>query len=619
MATTNCQQGTAGTGQIWCVCPLAVSGGSDSMALAKICCQIRELRSQYPVLQFLRLHAFIVDHQARPDSAKEARQVRKWLHEQFGANRDDGLRSQILTLEWPPGVTPLNLSNFETEARRLRYRALGKACHEANIPSLLLGHHESDAKETLIMRLIEGYKGEGLRGIPLDSDIPDCQGIYGAYQSGGRGYTTTQNQSARALALKRKRADEMLPPPKEYRKPGFEFGGVRIYRPLLRFGKDPLKQALVQAEVPWVEDPTNQDPTVSIRNAIRFLNQKNLLPDALGGSLDGNRYTIMMAAQNVRRRYQQRNDFADDLFQACDIISFDSRSGSFEVRIPIFTDSSSRFWSRPRDQWAFEREHIGARLVRRLLQLVTPHDHISLQSLETATKSMFFDFKNFPPGDRKNYPAIADFTAGGVHCKRVNSPNDGLQPKSDAPYELDPTYIWRLARQPYRLDLPEPECSIPPLQPLPRNPNAKKHTPITYPEPPWQLWDGRYWIQIINSTPRTLRICPLTEGRFLRLKATVKTDNRSGSRMFANLRKALKAAAPGLSRFTLPAIVDENDEVLVLPTLGFEVKDSTIEWRIRYRRVTFPDKIKKEVVIALPEKELRLVKPPAITVHHQGK
>ncbi|KAL8769485.1 MAG: hypothetical protein Q9209_004546 [Squamulea sp. 1 TL-2023] len=542
-----------------------------------------------------------------------------YSYKRSGPNKDNSLRSTVLTLEWPPGVTPSNLSNFETEARRLRYQALGKACHNANIPSLLLGHHESDVKETLIMRLIEGYRGEGLRGMPLDSDIPDCQGIYGAYQSGGCGYTTTQNESAKALALKRKRADEMLPPPKEYREKGFEFGGVRIYRPLLKFRKDLLKQTLIQAKVPWVEDSTNQDPTVSIRNAIRFLNRENLLPRALGGSIDGNSGTIMMAANNVRRRYEERNDFADCLFQECDIVSFDSRSGSLEVRIPVFTASNSRFWSRPRDRWTFEREHIGARLVRRLLQLVTPHDHISLQSLETATKSMFFDFKDFLPGDRKNYPAISDFTAGSVHCKRLDSSNEGLRPKSDAPYELDPAYTWRLTRQPYQLNLPEPGCSIPPSRPLPQNLNAKKQTPIRYPEPPWQLWDGRYWIQIINSTSKTLRICPLTEDRFLRLKATVKTKDSNGSKRFAILRKALKAAAPGLSRFTLPAIIDENDDVLVLPTLGFEVEGLTIDWRIRYRRVTFPDNIKMEVVIALPEKELKLVKPPAITAHHQGK
>lgn len=54
------------------------------MALARLCCQLREFREQYPVLQFLRLHAFIVDHKARPDSTQEAKRVRKWLHEQFG-------------------------------------------------------------------------------------------------------------------------------------------------------------------------------------------------------------------------------------------------------------------------------------------------------------------------------------------------------------------------------------------------------------------------------------------------------------------------------------------------------------------------------------------------------
>lgn len=54
------------------------------MALVKLCCQLKDFREQYPVLQFFRLHAFIVDHKARPGSTDEAKRVRKWLHEQFG-------------------------------------------------------------------------------------------------------------------------------------------------------------------------------------------------------------------------------------------------------------------------------------------------------------------------------------------------------------------------------------------------------------------------------------------------------------------------------------------------------------------------------------------------------
>ncbi|KAL8928093.1 MAG: hypothetical protein Q9172_001080 [Xanthocarpia lactea] len=538
----------------------------------------------------------------RPDpiaQKKRSKSASGYTNNSVRRNEDDILRSQILTLEWPPGVVPSELSNFESEARRLRYQALGKACHDAKIPSLLFGHHKADEKETLIMRLIEGYRGEGLRGIPAESDIPDCQGIYGAYRSGGRGYTTTLNASAKALALKRKGMAQMLPPAEEYREPGFEYGGVRIYRPLLRFSKRTLQSTLNDASIPWVEDPTNQDPTVSVRNAIRFLTQAGLLPKALSDPPHGDGYTLEIAAKNIRRKYQSRNDYADALFQACDIISFDARAGSLEVRVPTFADlkiPGDSFWRSPRSHWAFEREHIAARLVRLLLQLVTPKDHISLQSLETATKRMFFDSEKSYPGRGKTCTPSAVFTAGGVYCERVDSSIDDLKDLVQ--------HTWRLSRQPYRLDSPEPECNLPPARPLPQNPKAKKQRPIASPDMPWQLWDGRYWVQVINGTSKPLKICPLTEDRLHLLKARVRAEDCQGTKRSAFLQGTLRAAAPGSLRFTLPAIVDEDDNVLVLPTLGFEFESLGIEWRIRYRRVVFPDNIKEEAVIALPEKEL---------------
>ncbi|KAL8861746.1 MAG: hypothetical protein Q9178_001947 [Gyalolechia marmorata] len=465
---------------------------------------------------------------------------------------------------------------------------------------MLLGHHKADEKETLIMRLIEGYRGEGLRGMPAKSDIPDCQGIYGAYRSGGRCYTTTPNASARALPLKRKRTAQMLPPAKEYRKPGFEYGGVRIYRPLLRFSKRTLQSTLNDASIPWVEDSTNQDPTVSVRNAIRFLTQARLLPMALSGPPHGDGYTLEIAAKNIRRKYQSRNDYADALFQACDIISFDARAGTLEVRIPTFADvkiPGDSFWSSPRSQWAVEREHIAARLVRLLLQLVTPKDHISLQSLETATKRMFFDLEKSHLGRGKTCTPSAVFTAGGVYCERVDLSIDDLKLKLGKFDKSDLVqHTWHLSRQPYRLDSPEPECSVPPGGPLPQNPKAKKQRHIAFPDMPWQLWDGRYWVQVINGTSKPLKICPLTEDRLHRLKARVRAEDCQGTKKSAFLRGILRAAAPGSLRFTLPAIVDEDDNVLVLPTLGFEFESLGIEWRIRYRRVMFPDNIKEEAL-----------------------
>jgi tRNA(Ile)-lysidine synthase len=74
-------------------------------------------------------------------------------------------------------------SAFETHARRLRFQALGIACHEFKLETLLLGHHQDDNIETTIWRLSTGATGLGLGGIPEVARIPECHGLFGASES----------------------------------------------------------------------------------------------------------------------------------------------------------------------------------------------------------------------------------------------------------------------------------------------------------------------------------------------------------------------------------------------------------------------------------------------------
>ncbi|KAL8717450.1 MAG: hypothetical protein Q9181_008326, partial [Wetmoreana brouardii] len=75
------------------------------------------------------------------------------------------------------------------------------------------------------------------------------------------------------------------------------------------------------------------------------------------------------------------------------------------------------------------------------------------------------------------------------------------------------------------------------------------------------------------------------------------------------LRVALRSHAPGNLRYTIPAIVDANDEVVILPSLGLKVVETdhwawTMQYRIRYKRVVLPNLVKDEVVVALPERKM---------------
>lgn len=588
-------------------------------------------------------------------------------------NKQSGLKTKIIPLEWPPGVVPSELPDFESQARVLRYQALGKACYKANVPSLLLGHHKADEDETIIMRLVGGYRGEGLRGIAEEADIPYCIDVYGAFQTGGRDYTVTWEEKQMIKARQEKGKQHLiLPPMKEYRKKGFEYGGIRIYRPLKEYSKQELEATVNEAGVPWVTDPTNSDPTLSIRNTIRYLIQWHLLPKAFDSGSPDEPSALKIAANNIRQRHLRRDEQAEILFQACDIIFLNARSGYLKVRIPLFpAPSEPNFHLLPEDRQRTEIEHVGARLVRLLLSIVSPRADISLQSLEFATKAMFYNFERGSyAGPRKNEEYgpgeivkthLPNFTSGGVFCSRIESPSEEVPIPGAQPYILDPEHVWCLSRTQYVSSQPEPVCVVPSVErsyqtmagkgfnssilPHPRLPPTQRtkaeeqassveypktgfppdrtateeqsHGKILFPEPEWQLWDGRYWIQVLNPTDKTLKICPLSKVRLISLKKNL--DENNGTKpLVKELKKMLNSAGGPRVHHTLPALVDEEDNVLALPTfdLGFPALDSISEvgslrprCRVRFKRVVLPDHVKDERIIALKDEKLEGVKP----------
>lgn len=572
-----------------------------------------------------------------------------------GLNKESRLKTRIIPLRWPPGVIPSELPDFETKARGLRYQALGKACYLANIPSLLLGHHKADQDETVIMRLVGGFRGEGLRGISEEADIPHCLDVYGAGQSGGSDYTVTWEEKQMMKARESRHQGEILPSVKEYRKKGFEYGGVRIYRPLMRYSKQELEATLQAAGVSWVTDSTNYDPTLSIRNAIRYLMQRRLLPRALDSGSPDRPSALSIAANNIGRRYERRNGQAEFLFQACDIASFDTRSGLLKVRIPLFpAPNEPNFYLLPEDRQRTEIEHIGARLVRLLLSIVSPRQDISLQTLEFATKVMFFNFERgsyagarpdeeYSLGE-ESISQLSNFTAGDVFCSRVESSSEELPFSGAQPYMLDPDHIWCISRKPYVNHQPEPILVVSPAAPIMRSkaktqvkgsisrnpdfpPTMMKTEQPLLPEPEWQLWDRRYWLQVLNPTESFLKICPLTQSRLNRLKENF--DRNNDTTGFRKLKETLKAIGPLRVRHTLPAIVDKEDNVLALPTLdlafltlysnGSDSKSLNPRWRVRFKKVVLPDHVKHERILALKDEKIEGLQPRFSRIAEEGR
>ncbi len=119
---------------------VAVSGGSDSMALAIL------------LAEWGQPTALIVDHGLRPESGHEAAITVCRL-----AAR--GVAARVLPIELARGPA------LAERARAARYAALGDACREAGFADLLVAHHAQDQAETLLLRRQAGSGPGGLAGM----------------------------------------------------------------------------------------------------------------------------------------------------------------------------------------------------------------------------------------------------------------------------------------------------------------------------------------------------------------------------------------------------------------------------------------------------------------------
>jgi len=131
---------------------VAVSGGADSTALAL-------LAQDWAASRQSEIHALIVDHGLRAESAAEAALTARRLGER-------GIPAQIL------GLSGLAGPGLQARARAARYAALEAAAKAAGCVHLLLGHHEADQTETVAMRAARGESGlEGMPGWAARHDI----------------------------------------------------------------------------------------------------------------------------------------------------------------------------------------------------------------------------------------------------------------------------------------------------------------------------------------------------------------------------------------------------------------------------------------------------------------
>lgn len=164
--------------------------------------------------------AVTVDHGLRPAASQEAEEVARWA-------AGLGIRHAILKWRNEAGA-----SNLQARARAARYSLIADWMRVQRLGRLATGHTLDDQAETLLMRLARGSGLEGLSGM----------------------------QARRSFPV------ELT-------------NGLELVRPLLSFSHARLVATLKARNLPWVEDPSNEDERfmrVQVRKLLPSLNSIGL-------------------------------------------------------------------------------------------------------------------------------------------------------------------------------------------------------------------------------------------------------------------------------------------------------------------------------------------------------
>ncbi|OQD81486.1 hypothetical protein PENANT_c027G03450 [Penicillium antarcticum] len=582
---------------------IAVSGGADSMALAYLC---KQLERSPELSGAIYVTAFVVDHRARPESTDEAQKVAGWL-------RDMDIKTHVLRLDWSRYTTGKNQtypkseasvpmpSAFETHARRLRFQALGSACQRFRIGTLLLGHHQDDNVETTIWRLSSGARGLGLGGIPEVARIPECHGLYGVSESGsilsmplkpgtipetkirfiGRSQGTVTFPDT-SLEPENDKPESCFSPTPSY----IASGGIFLCRPLLSFPKTSLVETCRMNRVPYVSDPTNFDPTLTPRNAIRSLVSSNSLPRALQSQ------SILSLIRSSKDLLEDSNELSNTLLSSqCRLLEFNPGAGSAVIQ--FLTPSLESIDPQIASLSAFQTRQIQTLVLRRITELVSPFpdSHFALRSYEPMVSRVF------PDADISRSTTTTTTTNEGEHKKQAFTLGGVLfQPLTNE----EGHNIWLLSRQPFMKG---------------RDPVKRLYVPPRGEFTPWSLWDNRYWLRF-NFEPsdpaldiRAVRksqnvdIClrPFTQTDMQKMRADAEGTGPKSERVvdatklkfWEETRALLATEVPASMRFTLPLLgkveigskgssVDQmNFQPLALPTLDCRLQNHEAEYDSR--------------------------------------
>lgn len=509
------------------------------------------------------------------------------------------MQASVLPLTWPTDVDPLDHKRFESDARTLRYQALGRACREVGVKTLMVAHHADDQAETVLMRLANNRLRSGLQAMHPIEGIPECHGIYGVSHSGYRG-----------------------PQPLSRGLP-YEDGGIRILRPLLSFDKSRLVATCEEHGVAWVEDKTNHLQTYTSRNAIRHILKHYKLPAAL--SIE----SLVDVSKHMQERVNAHKSRARHLLGSCRM-HHNPQVGSLHIQLPPFQkllgeDIDWHTLSDPTDTQSRsklnEAKNTAICLLAQAGQLVSPRENPPLGELASTLTHIWPEFRNFDRFDSSQEGVAGtsvrtSYCVHGIWWRNYSSPSIRQPESRNATPRRSANPEWLLTRQPLatnRTESASRSICYPPLR-MPSVTEVALGEREGRVESDWQLFDGRWWMNIQNFTTDTLILRHFAKADLDCMKPMA-VARRGGPEKY--IAVALSLLKPADVRFTLPALfqrdtVTKTDTLIGFPTLNVSMgtlgySRSICSWQVRYK------KLGSEVQHPFPSSNGLYVKDPLIT------
>jgi tRNA(Ile)-lysidine synthase len=569
------------------------------MALAFMCSRVAKYRpsqfrvSDNPVSGF---YGIVIDHGLRQGSDVEASRVVR------AVRSTTGIDCAAYKLRWSNYLTdglthPSQLPNFESVARRLRYRKLGHILRTRAGVSLFTAHHQDDQYETVLMRLMGGHGLRGLRGIRPRNDIPESYDLHTTYQSGfiedrdrSSPYYILSPLGKDRRKLRNELQDEIDPEilAQELREGvradaeysyledvfdasvksskwapplaplSMEDGGVQVYRPLLGFSKAELIATCRENKIPWFEDATNSDPTLTPRNALRHMVHHHELPVAL------QKPAILELSSRSADIIARLDAEIDRLMRRSLAVNLRTNTSTAAVELPVFSlPRPYRKFRRSRASRIVRLRHyreVASGIVQRITRMIAPHTgaqvvpNIPPWVIDTLFPSLAVD----EDGDVR-VPSQAEppkpFTLNSVYFVHL-VPTEVPGPTASRAHSRAPR--WFLSRAPYNSSMPMPQDDFSSVSFRYR----WRLPPSRWPWSKWwrfHLYDGRFWIRIRSRLNVQLRVAPFMPEHAKPFREALEDD---GARAY--LAAMLKRYAPGKVRYTLPGIYVVGDDTGVL-------------------------------------------------------